>query len=283
MYTLARLPNVTTPIIENTARVPLILTIGGVDPSGAGLQADIETCLALGCHALPITTAITVQNTRGLRRIIALSREDIRDQANYLLDDVGPIAACKIGMLPSLDSALAVAEMLDRLPSTTPVIIDPVITTSTGGRLMDSALEEALETLIFPKVTLIKPNFSEARALTGQPELDRAGRLLSSSTAKCRYALLTGADQGASGSLRHLLYRDGELFSEYAWPLFMGQYHGTGCTLSSALAAFSAQGVTTERAVSLAQAYTWRAVRAAKSVGGAQAIPHRLADLEERL
>ena len=254
---------------------PLVLVFGGLDPSGAGLQADIETCFSLGCHALPITTGITIQNTRSLSRVIPTSPIDILDQAKFLIPDIGQIASCKIGMLPSFDAARAVAEAIEVLPAHVPVILDPIILTSTGASLMAAHLASQLHALFSTRVTLIKPNFGEARRLVDALDLDDVGRRLTEAGAKCRYALLTGTDEALAGHARHFLYRDGALFADYCWPVRRGAYHGTGCTLSTAIAAFCARGQTLESAVGAAQCYTGRAVKVAKSIGGAQYIPDR--------
>lgn len=263
-------------------KVPPVLVVGGLDPSGAGLQADIETCLALGCHALPVATAITVQTTRGLERVIALGASDIREQICRLLMDVGEVAACKIGMVPEIDIAAMLVEVLDELPAETAIILDPVMAASAGGALMSPALVDTYATRLLPRATLVKPNVGEALRLSGASDRATAGRILSQAD-RCRYALLTGTDTAEDAYSRHYLYREGVLFAEYAWPLLEGRYHGTGCTLSSAIAANCALGDPPERAVAKGLAYTWRTVRAAKSIGGAQCIPHRLADRAGRV
>jgi hydroxymethylpyrimidine/phosphomethylpyrimidine kinase len=260
-----------------SSQPPLVLLFGGLDPSGAGLQADIETCFSLGCHALPIATGITVQNTRSLSRVIPTNPIDILDQVKFLIADIGQIAACKIGMLPNFDAARAVAEAIEVLPPHIPVILDPIILTSTGASLMPPHLASQLHTLFSTRVTLIKPNFGEARRLVDALDLNKVGCRLTESGAKCRYALLTGTDEAIGSHARHFLFRDGALFANYRWPVLPGAYHGTGCTLSTAIAAFCARGQTLESAVGAAQCYTGRAVCAAKSIGGAQYIPDRRA------
>ena len=264
-------------VAENQA--PLVLVFGGLDPSGAGLQADIETCLSLGCHALPIATGITVQNTRGLSRIIALKPADIIDQVRYLMAGIGHVASCKIGMLPDVEIAQAVAEALNLLPSETTVILDPVMSASAGGTLMTDGPVRVLPAVLLRISSLIKPNYQEARRLVGATDLDEIGRSLSGNGSKCRYALLTGTDEAANSNSRHYLYRDGAVFAEYRWPVHPGAYHGTGCTLATAIAAFCARGETMECAIGAAQSYTERTVRSAISIGGAQKIPNRLAGL----
>ncbi len=257
------------------SQLPLVLVFGGLDPSGAGLQADIETCSSLRCHALPITTGITIQNTRRLSRVVPTNPVDILDQVRFLIPDIGQVASCKIGMLPDFNVAQAVAKALESLPVHIPVILDPIILTSTGANLMSAHLVPRLQAMFAGRATLIKPNFGEARRLVNSVALDDIGKVLTGNDAKCRYALLTGADDAIAAQSRHFLYRDGLLFAEYKWQVLSGTYHGTGCTLSTAIAAFCARGYTLESAVGAAQCYTGRAVSAANSIGGAQQIPDR--------
>lgn len=257
---------------------PLILVLGGLDPSGAGLQADIETCLALGCHALPVATSFTIQNTRAVELVITLNPTDIIQQARQVLNDVRPIAACKIGLLPDVKSVQAVASIIETLPVGTPICLDPVNRASSGAALTSDAVTTAILTLLLPRMTLIKPNLAEARALAMAMAMamagdDMAGCILSTPD---RYTLVTGTDEG-SARARHCLYRAGALLAEYDWPRLAGAYHGTGCTLTSAITAFLARGCTVEIAVSRALCYTFAAVATAISIGGRQMIPNRLA------
>ncbi|MBI2800837.1 MAG: hydroxymethylpyrimidine/phosphomethylpyrimidine kinase [Gammaproteobacteria bacterium] len=250
--------------------------LGGLDPSGAGLQADIETCQALRCHALSVATSFTIQNTRAVESVITLNPTDIIRQARHLLTDVRPIAACKIGFLPNVESVQAVANIIDTLPVSTPICLDPVVRASSGTALASEAVTNALLTLLLPRMTLIKPNLAEARALTMAGD-EAAGGFLS---APDHYALVTGTDEG-NARARHCLYRAGALLAEYDWPRLAGEYHGTGCTLTSAITAFVARGCTVEVAVSRALCYTFAAVANAISIGGRQMLPNRLAAVAE--
>jgi hydroxymethylpyrimidine/phosphomethylpyrimidine kinase len=256
-------------------RRPLVLVIGGLDPSGAGLQADIETCFALGCHALPVATGLTIQNTRGLARVIPASGADLLGQLEHLLADVGPVAACKIGMLPSADAALAIGKIVSNLPASAAVILDPVMTASAGGTLMLPSLQDCLPQELLARTTLIKPNLHEARRLTGAETAEEAGMRLCGEAPLPPYALVTGGDAPEKGQVRHLLYRRGRRCAEFSSPHINGLFHGTGCTLSSAIAAGCARGIPLESAVGMALEYTWGSVRHAFPIGGAQAIPDR--------
>ena len=258
---------------EIATRRPLVLVFGGLDPSGAGLQADIETCFALGCHALPIATANTIQSTVQLRSVEGIRPELILQQARHLFRDIGPVGACKIGVLPNAETVEAVVEIIRPWSAQIPVILDPVDTASSGGCLVTRAASAAMRKLLLPLVTLVKPNSFEARTLTGAAALAHAGNELSRATR--RGALLTGTDDAHDSYVRHQLYCDGELHSEYRWPKIPGEFHGTGCTLTSAIAALMAQGTTLNCAVATGLSYTWRTVCHAYSIGGRQMIPDR--------
>lgn len=260
---------------SEATRRPLVLVIGGLDPSGAGLQADIETCFALGCHALPVATGLTIQNTRGLARVIPTSGADLLGQLETLLADVGPVAACKIGMLPSVDAALAVGKIISNLPASVAVILDPVMMASAGGALMVPTLQDCLPQELLGRTTLIKPNLREARRLTGADSAEEAGRRLCGDAPLPAYALVTGGDAPESGQVRHLLFRKGRCCAEFSNAHIDGLFHGTGCTLSSAIAAGCARGIPLESAVGIALDYTWGSVRHAFPIGGAQEIPDR--------
>jgi hydroxymethylpyrimidine/phosphomethylpyrimidine kinase len=258
---------------ESLRKRPLVLVFGGLDPSGAGLQADIETCFSLGCHALPIATANTVQNTAELRRVEAISARFISEQARHLMADLGDIAACKIGLLPTSDVVEVVAEIIRELPNHVPVVLDPVDTASSGGRLVSPEVGVATRAFLLPLTTLIKPNAGEARMLTRSDDLHRAGIDLSLLT---RFgALVTGTDEASDDTVHHFLYCRGELHSHYRWPRVRGAFHGTGCTLTSEIAAHMAHGLTLQCAVAAGLCHTWRAVHDAYSIGAVQAIPNR--------
>jgi hydroxymethylpyrimidine/phosphomethylpyrimidine kinase len=134
---------------------------------------------------------------------------------------------------------------------------------------------ELLSRLI-PACTLLKPNLGEARVLCPDAaDPDAIGRRLSNGTDRCRFALLTGSDAPGARDATHYLYRSGELFARFRYPLLPGRYHGTGCTVTTSIACMLAWGASCETAVGLALDFTWRAIRAAYSTGGVQAIPNR--------
>ncbi|MBI4695112.1 MAG: hydroxymethylpyrimidine/phosphomethylpyrimidine kinase [Gammaproteobacteria bacterium] len=251
---------------------PLVLVIGGHDPSGAGIQADIEACLALGCHAASVVTTLTAQNTRGVRSLAPVDPAFIAAQANAVIDDFRRFDACKIGLLGAASAVEPLLRVLERLPPDVPVIVDPVLAAGAGGELAAADVAAAILERLAPRATLLTPNLNEGRRLTGEQERDDVARRLCSAGA--RHVLLTGADE-PTRIVHNYLYRDGELVNAYEWPRLPGHYHGSGCTLASSIAAYCAKGHTLDEAVSAAQSYTWRTLACAIDVGGAQRIPGR--------
>jgi len=163
---------------ENLVRRPLVMTIGGFDPSGAGLQADIETCSALGVHALPIVTAVTIQNTKSIERILPLAADDVSAQITHLLADVAKPSVCKIGMLPNREVLHAVIDTLNRWLSDIPIVLDPILKSTSGTTFVDPVMLATLRNWL-SRITLLRPNADEACTITDQPELTRAGEALS--------------------------------------------------------------------------------------------------------
>lgn len=251
---------------------PLVLVIGGHDPSGAGIQADIEACLALGCHAASVVTTLTAQNTRAVQDLAPVDPAFITAQAKAVLDDFRRFDACKVGLLGAVSAIEPLLSILERLPPGTPIIIDPVLAAGAGGELATADVAEAILGRLVPHATLLTPNMNEGRRLTGAHERDEIARRLGAAGA--RHVLLTGADE-PTRIVHNYLYRDGELATAYEWPRLPGRYHGSGCTLASSIAAYCAQGQELEHAVASGQSYTWRTLARAIDVGGAQRIPGR--------
>lgn len=243
---------------------PLVLSFAAADPTGgAGLQADVLTLAALGCHPLSVVTAVTVQDTHGVSRMQALDARLIAEQAQCLLDELR-VAAFKIGVVASAANAAAIAAILAEHPRV-PVVLDPVLASGRGDPLADAAVLAALLEHLLPRATVLTPNTLEARALGGIAACLARG---------CKYVLVTGthADtpevvntlHGATGAVR-----------EDRWPRLHGSYHGSGCTLASAIAARLAHGDAVPEAVRAAQDYTWRALERGFRPGSGQHLPWR--------
>lgn len=257
---------------------PIVLTFAASDStSGAGIQADLLTLAALGCHPLSVITAITVQDSVGVEDVFALDAEWVADQARAVLEDM-PVAVFKIGMLGSIEIIAAIAEIVSDYPDI-PLILDPVLRSGRGDELASENMIAALSEMLIPQTTLITPNSMEARRLTvdedsdDNPALDEcAARLISLG---CEYALITGTHENTSQVINVLYSADGKLASN-AWQRLPGSYHGSGCTLASAIAAAIAQGMDIVDATKDAQDFTWHALKAGFRPGMGQYIPDRL-------
>lgn len=252
---------------------PVVLCLSGHDPSGgAGLQADIEALLAQGCHAAPTITALTVQDSVNVSDFRVLDRDWVLAQARAVLADM-PVSAIKLGMLGSIAMVDTVIELLMSDP-TLPVVCDPVLRAGGGGRLGKDEVGYAMRERLLPLATIATPNLPEARILAELPEGsadDCARKLLD----YCPYVLITGG-HGDEQQIHNRLYtRDGEQHT-FLCERLPGSYHGSGCTLASALAGRLAQGEALTSAVKTALDYTWRTLRDAERLGQGQYIPRRL-------
>ncbi len=251
------------------------------DPSGgAGLQADIMTLSSLGCHTLSVVTAITIQDTVGVDAVLALDADWIVDQARVLLEDM-PVAAFKIGLVGSVENIAAVAEIVSDYPDI-PLVLDPVLTSGRGDELANEEMIRALRGLLLPQTTVLTPNSLEARRLALEdaeddelpeaPDLVECGRRLVDAGAE--YVLITGTHENTSKVVNTLYGEQGLIRSE-SWDRLPGSYHGSGCTLASAIAANLANGLDVPDAVRDAQDYTWQALAAGFRPGMGQFIPDR--------
>jgi hydroxymethylpyrimidine/phosphomethylpyrimidine kinase len=258
---------------------PLVMSFAATDPSGgAGLQADILTISSMGCHPLLAVTAITVQDTSGVEDVLAMDPEWVVDQARAMLEDV-PVAAFKIGMLGSVENIAAIAEILADYPDI-PLVLDPVLASGRGDELANDDMLDAMCELLIPQTTIITPNSIEARRLAldenneeDDPSLDEcAKRILRMG---CEYVLITGTHEQTPKVINTLYAERGILRSD-SWARLPGIYHGSGCTLSAAIAALLAQNVDVQEAVKEAQEYTWQTLRSGFRPGMGQHIPDRL-------
>lgn len=252
---------------------PVTLCFSGLDPSGgAGLQADIEAIAALGGHAAVVCTALTVQDSQKVYGFEAVSPELIRQQAEAVLADL-PVAAIKLGMLGSGAIAGVVAELLAAHP-TIPVVLDPVLAANSGGNLAADDLAQGLFRL-FPRASLITPNTVEARRLSGENDLDKAVATLQARGA--RHILLKGGHEPGN-RICNQLYGPAGLLAESQWPRLPGEYHGSGCTLASAIAAGLAAGLSLPVAVTQAEDFVAMALAAAdRPRAQGQFLPRRVA------
>ncbi|MFA6061381.1 MAG: hydroxymethylpyrimidine/phosphomethylpyrimidine kinase [Gallionella sp.] len=258
---------------------PLVMSFAATDPSGgAGLQADMLTIASMGCHPLSVVTAVTVQDTSGVEDVLPMEAEWVVDQARAMLEDV-PVAAFKVGMLGSVENIVAIAEVLADYPDV-PFVMDTVLASGRGDELTDDDMLDAMRELLIPQATILTPNSIEARRLAldedneeDDPSLDEcAKRILAMG---CEYVLITGTHV-QSAKVINTLYNEHGIVRSDSWARLPGSYHGSGCTLASAIAALLAQGVEVEEAVKEAQEYTWQSLSAGFRPGMGQFIPDRL-------
>jgi hydroxymethylpyrimidine/phosphomethylpyrimidine kinase len=248
----------------------MVLCFSGHDPSGgAGLQADIETLFQLGCHPCSVITALTQQDTVNVGAVFPQAPEPFRLQAETLMADI-PIAAIKIGLLGSDAVAMVVSELLAEGPEV-PVVLDPILAAGGGQSLASHALADIIKECLLPRVAVLTPNSTEARRLTGLSCLDDCARALLDRG--CKRVLITGTHEDEEDVVNRLYGGDG-LFVERVRRL-PGTYHGSGCTLASAVAAFLAHGLDAESAVRRALAYTFKTLEAGYAAGRGQLLPNR--------
>ena len=237
-----------------------VLSIAGSDCSGgAGIQADIKTMSALGAYAMSVITAVTAQNTLGVCGYEAVSPQLLTSQIDCVMTDIPP-RAIKIGMLPSAASVEAVANALHRydLP---PIVLDPVMVSTSGHSLLAPDTVEAMTALLFPMAAIITPNVHEARALTGidSPQLQARQLLRLGSQA----VLVKGGDRQGSHKYDYLALQSSNEIIEFSTPTILTpNTHGTGCTLSSAIATYLARGQSITQAVTMAREYLLSALAA---------------------
>ena len=243
---------------------PLVLTFAASDPTGgAGLQADVLTIAALGCHPLSVVTGLTVQDTSGVEYLEAVPAGLVTRQAMRVLAE-SEVAAFKVGVVGSAENVRAVAAIAAAHASV-PLVLDPVLASGRGDPLADDETRAALLETLVPRATVLTPNTLEAERLGGRERLLELG---------CRYVLVTGTHD-ATPEVVNKLYDANGLVREDRWQRLPGSYHGSGCTLASAIAATLAKGRKLPDAVREAQEFTWQALNAGFRPGMGQYLPDR--------
>lgn len=267
--------------------VPNLLSIAGSDPSGgAGIQADLKTFAALGVHGCAVIAALTAQSTRGVTAVWPVPAAFLAQQLETLLADVH-VAAVKIGMLGTADAVHTVAEVLRRRAMSF-VVLDPVMMASAGGRLLDAGGIDALRRELLPLATLVTPNTEEAGILLGRAaprSVDEARRAaLALHEAGAARVLVTGGHLVAGEECVDVLYDDGRLTELRTARVAGPGTHGTGCTLSSAIAALLAQGIALPEACARAQRFVAAGIAAsgALAVGAGRGPVHQLHEVWTR-
>jgi len=248
-----------------------VLLFSGLDPTGgAGIQADIETITSLGAKPCSIITALTVQDTSAVHSVINIDSDVINQQARCLLNDI-PIQCIKLGMIADEKIIRVIAAIIRDNPKIS-VVLDPIWSAGGGGALSNSSAYELLISELVPHATIITPNSLEARQLaSGIQNLTKCAEYLLSTG--CQSVLITGSHEHTH-DVCNTLYKDNKIISK-SWPRLPNNYHGSGCTLSSSIAAFLALDQDLESAVTNAQQYTYNTLLNATQIGLGQLIPNR--------
>jgi hydroxymethylpyrimidine/phosphomethylpyrimidine kinase len=265
-----------------------VLSIAGSDSGGgAGIQADLKTFAALGCYGMTAITALTAQNTLGVRAIHGVPPQMLRDQIDAVLEDIGAHAV-KIGMLHAPEIVQTVAEAIDR-HALQKVVLDPVMVATSGAVLIDNPAIVMLVRELFPRALVITPNLDEASLLVCRPlssESDMEAAAQEMLTMGANAVLLKGGHLSGDLVCDLLLTKDGAAHWMRAPRIHTRNTHGTGCTLSSAIAAHLALGATLLEAVQAARAFVRAALEAGAKVrtgAGSGPLNHGHAPLPMRL
>ena len=241
-----------------------ILSIAGSDSSGgAGIQADIKTISAIGGYAMTAITALTAQSTVVVTDILSVGNKSLRAQINAVCSDIPPLAV-KTGMIPDEEGIKTVAEAIKEWKLVN-VVIDPVMVSTSGSKLMSDSAVEALKKNLYPLATLLTPNRDEAVALTGVDDPEAQARIFHSEG--CKAVLLKGGDSDRTDVKIDYLSIDGEPMAMLkADAVNTKNTHGTGCTLSAAIATYLGLGYSLETSVMRGKLFVTRALEAGSFV-----------------
>ncbi|MEM6584275.1 MAG: bifunctional hydroxymethylpyrimidine kinase/phosphomethylpyrimidine kinase [Pseudomonadota bacterium] len=249
---------------------PRVLSIAGSDSSGgAGIQADIKTIAMLGGYAMTAITTVTAQNSVGVQAIAPMSGEVVAKQIRSCIEDIG-VDAVKIGMLHDEEIIEAVAQALKALPDEAPIVLDPVMIATSGAALIAPEAITALRHALFPDASLLTPNLPElghlvGRTLATSDEMIVAAQQLSEETGA---AVLAKGGHTSDDRIIDILVQPGQEPGYFEHErIATAHTHGTGCTLSSAIATLLAHGQSMENAVRLGRNFVVRAIEAAPGYG----------------
>jgi len=248
-----------------------VLVFSGLDPTGgAGVQADIETITSLGVQACSVITALTVQDTTNVKSYVNVENQLIARQAQCILNDI-PIHCIKLGMIADENIITVIHDIVIENPDI-PLVIDPIFLAGGGTALSNTQAYEHLISDLIPHASIITPNSNEARQLTTENNnLNKCAEILLNRG--CQSVLITGGHE-ISENVCNTLYIEKQIINE-KWTRLSGEYHGSGCTLSSSIAAYIALGQDLKSAVYNAQHYTYNTLLYAKKIGQGQLIPNR--------
>ncbi|NYT52796.1 MAG: hydroxymethylpyrimidine/phosphomethylpyrimidine kinase [Candidatus Vesicomyosocius endoextente] len=242
-----------------------VLVLSGLDPcGGAGLVADIESINQFGVTPLVIITNLTVQNTASVENLVEVDCNFIIQQFKCLQADVD-FEVVKIGLLSSIQQIRTITKLVKNKI----IVLDPIVKSSSDFDFLDSVLIDFLKHQLLPMVKVITPNLTELQILAGEEDEQKAIKKLS-----YNWILLTKTDS-SDDVIEHCLYHYGKLIQSFSYQKLPGSYHGSGCTLSSAMSALIALGLDIEIASKQALDYTYQTLLNAKSIGKMQLHPNR--------
>ena len=245
-----------------------VLLFSGLDPSGAaGVSADIETINQFGITPLPIVTTLTVQNTQNVTFLEATNNSLIQAQFKSIKEDID-FKVVKIGLLGSSSQIKTIAKLLINR-SDLYIVLDPIVVSSSDIELSTDSMIEAMKNDLIPLCSLLTPNLSELSFLA--PGLNEQSAVAS---LKCPWVLVTTSDS-SEVEIEHRLYHHSNLVSKFSYKKLLGNYHGSGCTLSSAISALIATDVSVEDSCRRALDYTYQTLLNAKKLGKMQYHPNR--------
>jgi len=249
-------------------KYPVVLSIAGSDSGGgAGIQADLKTFSALGCYGTTAITAVTVQNTLGVSAVHAIPVAIVIGQIRAVMDDIRP-AAIKIGMIPSAELAIAIALVLKDYPHV-PVIFDPVMVSSSGHQLVGHDTLDSFKNALYPITQLLTPNLNEASLISGiavetvDDMKKAAGHIIKLG---CKAVLVKGGHLPGTDLVDVYLENKGVEYIFTSKAIDSPNTHGTGCTLSAAIASFIVLGNDMRTAIERAKAYVHQAIEQGKDV-----------------
>ncbi|MGZ5202307.1 MAG: bifunctional hydroxymethylpyrimidine kinase/phosphomethylpyrimidine kinase [Telluria sp.] len=257
---------------------PLVLTFGVSDPVGAlGIQADLSTIAAHGCHALTVATAILVADSARVEDLQEIDPDWVMDQARVLLEDM-PVAAFKIGALASIEQASAIAEIVSDYTDV-PLVLDPFLSSLPDSGLLDEDMVAAIRQILVPQSTLLMVSQVELARMAeawregggSEPVEETVSDLIASG---CEYVLVTGTS-GANGARSNTLFGSDGVVAQADWQHLPGPFIGAGTTLSAALTALMARGFSAEEAMRRAQEYTTGALLHAQRFGMGKLVPNK--------
>ena len=257
--------------------LPAVLAIAGLDPSGgAGIQADIQTLSSLNCHCTPIISTLTAQDSCSLYQVYPVSPEIIKQQLTVLNNEFN-FSAIKLGALGSAENAARIGQLIQGLKKRNQgisIILDPVIKASSGGALGDDELRDALLNEVIPYCTLITPNEPELELLSSDGNGHTA---IEQFTSLGVSVLITGGHtkNTVKGTLENQLITDSGKQQYWEIDALEGEFRGTGCTLSAAIAGFMAKGLTVNTAIEKAQDFVSISLKNAYTLRSGQQIPQR--------